>query len=281
MPPRRRGGGGSRVPGTPKPPLTVEDIARAAAMRRYRETRSVSQVELASMLGVSQASIGAYETARTRIPDDIFAELSKVLTDELEVARDAEEANARAAAALGAVDGGGADIPPEVLQALKEANEAVQGSSSPEEAAAKLTGIVSGVAEKSAAQMSKEQRASVQSVKMAYGLLAKVLSRFDPLLGKCVDEDSGALAVSVVEAAEVSPLFARIVAMLAVGPVSNCVLLHVLLIARYDELRAQRAAEQRRQRELEQARQPQEPKPAQVIEQLDPSLGVFGAAAAA
>lgn len=272
MPPRRR-----KVPGTPGPgaPLSVHDIARAATMKQFRERREMSQAELGSMLGVGQSSIAAYEGAKTRIPDDIFEQLVKTAGEEYELAGSAEEANA---AAAGFPFGDG-EIPPEILKTLEEAAEAVKTAPNGDEAARRLSGIAAGVAGKATGKMNQEQQKAVAGVQMAYGFLAKIASRFDPLLGQCIDEDSGALAVSVVEAAEVSPFFARIVAWLTVGPVSGCVLMHILLVAKYDSMRSERNRELRRMRELEPQPAPP-PRPASTIEQIDPTVGPFAAAAA-
>lgn len=270
---RRRG---PRVPGS-KAPLLPDDIARAATMKRYRETRNLTQAELGAILGVSQASVAAYESARTRIPPEVFKALSDQASEDLQVAQDAEEAQRRAHDALsgeGNGDLGPGDMPPEVLEALAAANAAVHGSATPDEAATRLAGIAAGMAGKAAGSLSKDQQASVRDVQLAYGLLAKVLSRLDPILGELVDEQSGELAVSVVQAAEVSPFFDRIVKMLKVGPVSTCIVLHVLLVAQYDERRRARDAAVRQEMAIRAGTRPPtpEPQPASMAERVDPTL---------
>lgn len=274
-----------RIPGTPgNPPLSPQDLARAATVKRYRETRGISQTELASILGVSQAAVSAYEAGRTRVPDAAFEQLAAQAAEDLDLARDSVDANQRSGDALGLDGSFPPDMPPEILATLKEAADAVQGSSSPEEAAARLGAITAGVAEKARAELPADKRAAARDVQMAYGLLAKIIGRFfDPVLASLVDEQSGELSVSVVQAAEVSPFFDRIVRLLRVGPVSTCVVLHVLLVAQYDERRRAVNAERRRVAQIEAPLPAPIPQPASVIEQLDPSVGgsPFAAAHAA
>lgn len=286
MPPRHRRH--TRTPGTA--PLNPQDIARAATMKRYRETRDITQTELASILGVSQASIAAYEAAKTRIPDDVYKHLADTAAEDLAHREAQENGEARVEEAVGAgsfplppmPDG---DMPPEVMQALKDAGDAMRGAKTPEEAASKLAGITAEVGAKARASMPREKQAAARDVQLAYGMLARILGRFDPILSELVDQQSGELAVSVVEAAEVSPFFERIVRMMRIGPVSTCIALHVLLLAQYDERRRAVRAEQKRIAELSAPKIAAQPEPAHVIEGIDPTLvrggSAFEAAASA
>jgi hypothetical protein len=285
MPARRR-----RPPGAPRPPLNPQDIARAATLKRYRETRDFSQSELGSMLGVSQSTIVAYEQAKTRIPDDVFGHLSDLAAEDLQAAENAEGIEQ----AMGAGGGSFADVvagmgmppmpdgemPPEVAEALRNAGEAMRDAKTPDEAASRIGKIAADVGAKAKAAMPREQQAAARDVQLAYGLLARVFSRFDPILAELVDQQSGELAMSVVQAAEVSPFFERIVKMMKIGPVSTCIALHVMLVMQYDERRRAFLEEQRRQRAAL-AGPRQEPQPAQAVERIDASMTTpFEAAAA-
>lgn len=266
MPPRSKRSRGPN-PG-PRHNFNPVELSRAAAMKRFREQHGLSQAELGSRLGVSQASVSAYEAVRAPIPEEVFAQLIETAQD---VAQTVEEANARAT-----VDAANSDIPPEVLEALAHGARAMDGEPGAAEAMDDAMRRMRGAM---VASLPSEQRASVADVKMAYALLAKILGRFDQDLAALVDAQSGDLALSVVQAAEVSPLLARIVEMLKMGPLSNCIALHVMLIVQYDGIRQQRAQE-RRAMAAQQAAQPgPEPMPAQAAERIEPSLGAFAAAA--
>lgn len=281
MPPRTKRRAGHPGGRAGQPPLTPADITRAAALKRYREQNELSQAEIGSMLGVSQATVSQYEQAKTRIPDDVFEHLLTEARErmESEVAPTAEEAQLRAAAASMGTPLEG-DIPPEVLESLKAMAEAAE-SGDPEVVEAQLGAVRAKMSEAAAAGLSGDQKAVVGDVRMAYSLLARILGRFDPDLGGLIDKQTGELAVSLVQAAEVSPLLARLVAILRVGPLSNCVIMHVLLVVEYDNIRRARNAERREIAQLEAQRRPQpEPVPLHptAAEMLDPSLGAFAAA---
>lgn len=282
MPPRTRKGSagrGGRPAGAPgQPPLTPGDIQRAAALKRYREQNDLSQAEMGSMLGVSQATISQYEQAKTRVPDDVFEHLLAEARQRMEeeTAQTPEEAQLRAAVQAAAPN---EDIPPEILQALKAVAEAGEGTD-PAAIEATLTSARKSLTDKRTATLPAAQKAAAADVRMAYTLLAKILGRFDPDLGGLIDSQSGELALSVVEAAEVSPLLARLVDLLKVGPLSNCIVLHVMLLVQYDNIRQMRNAERRQQAREQAARQPVEPTPIHpsAAEQIDPTLGAFAAA---
>jgi transcriptional regulator with XRE-family HTH domain len=266
-------------------PLNAVDIQRAAAMKRYREQEKLSQAELASMLGVSQASVSAFEQAKTRIPDDVFEQLLASARDKMEMQtpQTAEEAQLRSAlAGAGDLPPPGEDIPPEIMAALKAAADMAEGKGDPGVAEETFRKARAVVAEKTEAGLSAEQRVAATDVRMAYVLLGQILGRFlDPHLGTLIERNASDLSVSVVQAAEVSPLLHRIVSMLKVGPVSNCVILHVMLLVEYDRERQERLRMMREQAALTPAPTPQvtrtEPQPASTAEVLDPTLGAFAA----
>lgn len=240
-------------------------------MRRFREQNDISQPELGSMLGVSQGSISAYEAARTKIPEDVFAQLVEVAKDRLDLS---EEQMAEAVAAHELPP----DIPPEVMDALKTATAAAEGD---ETAAAKLADTMREMQGAMLKGMSPVAQSSVTDVQLAYTMLAKILGRIvDPSLGELIDQRSGELAVSVVQAAEASPLLARIVAMLKVGPISSCVVMHIMLLVDYDRIRQERARIARAEAQANAHHAQPEPMPASFVEQVDPSMGAFGAATA-
>jgi len=238
-------------------------------MRRFREQNGITTTDLGSMLGVSQSSVSAYEQAKTRIPDDVFETLVEVARDKLEFDTEAAQA------AQAAQDAGPApEIPPEVLEALRLAERASAGD---KEAASKMGEAMRDLQQGMVAGMSDTAKAAVTDVQLAYQLLAKILGRLvDPQLGELIDRQSGELAVSVVQASEVSPLLARIVALLKVGPISSCIALHVMLLVEYDGIRQARRAALRAEMAAR-AGQRTEPMPAQAAETLDSSLGAFAA----
>lgn len=256
------------------PPLTPQDITRAAALKRFRESNGLTQAEIGSMLGVSQASISQFEQAKSRMPDDVFEQLLLAAKDQMEqeIAPDIETAQARAAAE--------GDIPPEILDSLKAMASAGEAG---DQAAAEeaLRTMRSHLTDAQTASMSKPQQGAATDVRMAYTLLAKILGRFDPDLGALIDQQSGELAVSVVQAAEESPLLARLVAMLKAGPMANCIILHLMLLVQYDNIRQERKRERVAAQAIIDARRPPDPVPLHptAAEVVDPSLaGAFAAA---
>lgn len=264
----------------PREPLSPADITRAAALKRYREQNNLNQAEMGSILGVSQATISAYEQARTKIPQDVFEQLVTTAREQVEegVAPDADTARQRAMDAATALPGGDGDIPPEILDALTNLAGAAEGDP---QAAAMLGDTMRMMRDGVAATLPALQKEAVPSVRMAYSLLARILGRFDPDLGTLIDSQSGELAVSLVQAAEVSPLLARLVEMLKVGPMSNFIVLHLMVLVQYDGIRRQRQADARALADVQRAAHPApEPMHPSATEIIDPEgMGAFGRAA--
>lgn len=246
-------------------PLNVNDLQRAAALKGYRLRAELTQVELSSMLGVSQSSLAAYEAGRTPIPDDVFAELTRVAEEQIRQAQ--EKAGVQTEAppdVASSATGLPSDLPPELAAAL-------QGSGGAE---IDPEAILKAMAGAGAGELSKDEQGQVLGVASVYELAGHAAARFlDPALGEAIVGSASPIGVAWVEAAKVSPLCQRIVQMMQIGPLSNLIVLHVLMLMKYDELRQARIRERQQLEAVQTAagngKPAPEPMPAQAADLLE------------
>jgi transcriptional regulator with XRE-family HTH domain len=261
---RRRSSRGTR-------PLTSADIAKSAALQRFRAESGMTQEELADRLGVSQGTLSDWERAKKPIPPDRFAALQR-LADELRAAYAAAQAQAeRAAAANGAHEGEHpfAELPLEPPTELRAnvpgaAGEPPPGFGLPPQDLPPMhpfgppmaPGGITTDALPALFDVTPAQRALAVGPQVVYNLAGLALSKFvDDGAGQIVAGNAELLSVSLVQAGDVNPYIARIVQLMQIGPVLNCVALHltvVLEVISYLQAKA-RAAQEAARASAEQA----------------------------
>jgi len=66
----------TRKPPVRRVPVGPQDLQRAAAVKRFREQTGLTQTALATMLGVRQESLSAWEAGKRPIPPDVWQRLT-------------------------------------------------------------------------------------------------------------------------------------------------------------------------------------------------------------
>lgn len=254
-----------RQQGPKRSTMTPEQLVRAAALRRFRTDSKLTQVEIASQLGVSREDLAKMERGNLPISDEIMAHF-------VELARD------RAGAGQGEPPANGEGAPPPGGQAPPPSGA---GDTPPDVPIPPgLPPLDPQAVQQALAAMTPQQanEAAVASLAAVYELLGVLVGRFSPAAGGVIQQDKLVLSASVVAAAEVSPLVRRILELLEAGPVAGMILAHAMTGMKIDQaVRAERAAAKQAQA----AASPPPPMPAQNLEHVDPTVGAFGVDVAA
>lgn len=211
------------------PPLTTQDITRAAALKRFRTETGMTQEALADRLGVSQGALSDWERAKKPLPEEVFLRL-------VQIGNEFAATQAEVIAGAPIPPGPGPEPGPEPAPNVDPPPASV------DEPPQILSDLQAGLS----MSMGEAQMAMVRDVQAIYMLIGQAAAKFvDQDVGAVIYGDSGPLAMSVVQAAEVSPLVARIVAMLAIGPVANMLIIHVLTAGKIVDVVRQKSALQR------------------------------------
>lgn len=227
MPARKR----PRTPGTVGPqrrgPMGPQDLAKAAALKRFRETAELTQVELAEQLGISQNTLSGYENGRYVVPDDILQMI-------------VELANAHAAGETGGAGGPGADgegVP------LPGPGAFVPPAGDRPPSVTEQMGA--GISAALSRELSANQKRAAQDLAAMYQLLGTIVANMHQEAGGILYGDAETLAQSAILAAEESPLIKRFVELFSQGAVFQFAVLHALTAMKIEAvIREQRRARQ-------------------------------------
>lgn len=270
-------------------PLTSHEIARAAALKKFRLDNGLTQEELADRLGVSQGSLSDWERARKPMPNDRWTALERIAEDVRAAQRVSGvpepppgPAGAETAAheGLRAVPEAGS-FPGELRANVIGADGAPPPGFGPAPAAAPADVAPGGGLHSMPTpppsladgglglplEVTAAQLALARGPVIVYTLIAGGLEQaIDPTAGAIVGAKAEVLAISLVQAGDVNSWIARAVQLMQVGPVANCVVAHamvVLELVRYLRLKSKVLAEEHARIRAETA--PQPPPPATTI----------------